>query len=69
MQDKFVPKINLKANIFETKIDTFDKPFRLDNVAMTEEVSNFKDVFSGMLKGVDDTVKAPGPDNGRCYTR
>lgn len=59
MEDKFVPKIKLKANIFETKIDTFNQPIRLDNVAMEEELPKFKDVFTGLLKNVDNTVKAP----------
>jgi len=59
MQEKFIPKIKLRADIFETKIDTFEKPMRLDNVAMSQEVPKFKDVFSGMLTNLDNTVKAP----------
>ncbi len=59
MEDKFVPKIQLRANIFETKIDTLNEPMRLDNVGMTQEVPKFKDVFTGMLTSLDNTVKAP----------
>lgn len=58
MEDKFVPKIKLKANIFETKLENLNTPMRLDNVTMSE-APKFKDVFSGLLKSVDNTVKAP----------
>lgn len=59
MQDKFIPKINLRANIFETKIDTMNQPLRLDNVAMETEIPKFKDVVSGLVKDVNETMKAP----------
>ncbi len=59
MEDKFVPKIKLRADIFETRVNTLNEPIRLDNVAMSEEIPKFRDVFSGMVKSLDDTVKAP----------
>jgi len=59
MEQKYIPKIKLKADIFETNIDTMNKPFRLENVSMSQEVPKFRDVFGGMIKAVDDTVKAP----------
>lgn len=59
MENKFVPKINLRADIFETQIDTINKPMRLDNVHMHEEVPKFSDVFEGLLTNVNNTVKAP----------
>lgn len=59
MKDKFVPKIKLRADIFETQIDTLNTPKRLENVHMSEEIPKFKEVFSGLLENVDKTVKAP----------
>ena len=59
MRDKFIPKLQLKANISETKAYTFDKPLRLENLQMTEEIPKFSNVFEGLVKNVNDTVKAP----------
>lgn len=59
MSDKFVPKINLRADIFGSKIDTLNTPMRLENLSESKEVPNFKNVVSDLVKGVDDTVKAP----------
>lgn len=59
MNDKFVPKLKLRADISETKIDTFNTPMRLENIFKTEEPPAFSDVFAGMVKNVDETMKAP----------
>lgn len=59
MQDKFVPKVNLKLDIAETKLDSLDNPFRMKSVENSPEVPGFKDVMTGMVKELDKTVKAP----------
>ena len=59
MGDKFIPKIQLSADIFETKMSTFNNPIRLDNIDESAEIPKFGELFTGLLKNVDATVKAP----------
>ena len=59
MQGKFVPKLNLRANISETKLDSIDSPIRMENIFKTAEVPEFKEVFTDLVKNVDGALKAP----------
>ncbi len=59
MKNMFIPKLDLQANINETRINTFNPPIRLEAMATSPEVPGFTDVMSGLLKEVDTTMKAP----------
>ena len=59
MRDSYTPKINLRADINETKLYPFDKPTRMDAIKETPEIPSFSDMMQGMVKELDNTVKAP----------
>jgi len=59
MKDWFVPKLKLKADINDTKINPFETSMRLDNVGASKEIPKFNEVFTGLVKNVDQTMKAP----------
>ncbi len=59
MNDKFVPKLKLQANISQTKLNTLEPPMRLDNMGTSDEIPKFKEVFTDLVKNADNTMKAP----------
>ncbi|HSA07095.1 MAG TPA: flagellar hook-basal body complex protein FliE [Candidatus Gastranaerophilales bacterium] len=59
MKDKFVPRLNLSANITETKLNTLDTPMRMNRIGITDEIPDFKDVFTDLVKNVDLSLKEP----------
>ena len=59
MKDKFIPKLKLQADITETKLNPFAPPMRLESIGTTEEIPDFKQVFTDLVKNVDNTMKAP----------
>lgn len=59
MKDKLIPKLKLQADISETRINTLEMPMRMDNIGPSEELPKFKDVFTNVVKDLDQTVKAP----------
>lgn len=59
MQDKFIPKVQLQADISETKLYTYNQPMRMDVIREADATPAFKDVMTGLVKNLDTTVKAP----------
>lgn len=59
MRDQFVPKVNLPLDIADTKLYRYEQPLRLQAVENSPEIPSFKDVMTGMVKDLDNTVKAP----------
>ncbi len=55
----YVPKLLLQADISQTRAVTGESPARLQAMATTPEIPSFTDVMTGLVKEVDDTVKAP----------
>ncbi len=59
MKDKFVPRLKLQADITETRINTLEKPMRIDNIGTSDEIPRFKEVFTDVVQNFDQTMKAP----------
>ncbi len=59
MRGYYIPKIQLQADITETRAVTGENPMRMQSIGTSPEVSGFKDVMAGLVKEVDATVKAP----------
>jgi flagellar hook-basal body complex protein FliE len=59
MKESYIPKVQLKGDITNTKFYPFDKPARLENLNIDNEIPSFKDVMTGLVKNVDSTMKAP----------
>ena len=59
MKDKFVPKLRLRADINDTKINPFETPMRLASVGTSREIPKFNEVFTDLVKNTDQTMKAP----------
>lgn len=57
--NQYVPKINLMNDIAGTKLSTDGEPFRMGAIANGAPPMEFKDIFTGMMKNLNDTVKAP----------
>ena len=55
----YIPKIQLQADISETRGDMGDNPLRMQSMGTSPEVPNFQNVMSGLIKNIDETVKAP----------
>jgi flagellar hook-basal body complex protein FliE len=55
----FIPKLQLQADISETRAVTGNNPMRLQSLGNSAEVPDFKNVMAGLVKEVDSTVKAP----------
>ncbi|OGH97434.1 MAG: flagellar hook-basal body complex protein FliE [Candidatus Melainabacteria bacterium RIFOXYA12_FULL_32_12] len=59
MNNHYIPKVQLREDIAETKLNTFQNPMRLNAMGTSPEVPQFKEVLTGMVKELDSTVKAP----------
>jgi flagellar hook-basal body complex protein FliE len=59
MQDGFTPKVQLNASISDTKLYSYDEPMRMDRITEADATPAFKDVMKGLVKNLDETVKAP----------
>jgi len=59
MQDRFIPRVQLNADITETKLNTLNQPMRMDIVREADATPAFNDVMKGLIKNLDSTVKAP----------
>ncbi|MFH0702803.1 MAG: flagellar hook-basal body complex protein FliE [bacterium] len=59
MREKYIPKLNLSEDIGETKLYSFNKPVRMNAVKNSPEIPAFSDVMTGMVKELDNTIKAP----------
>lgn len=55
----YIPKVQLQADISETRGDMGNSPMRLQSIGTSPEIPSFTDVMTGLVKGVNDTVKAP----------
>jgi flagellar hook-basal body complex protein FliE len=55
----FVPKIQLQADISETRGAMGDSPLRMQAIHTSPEVPSFTDVMTGLVKEVNTTLKAP----------
>ena len=55
----YVPKLLLQADIAQTKAVTGENPMRLQSIPTSPEIPSFTNVMTGLVKQVDDTVKAP----------
>lgn len=59
MRNNYIPKIQLQADISETKGDMGLSPIRMQSMGTSPEIPKFSDVMSGLIKETDATVKAP----------
>lgn len=59
MNNHYIPKIQLKEDIGETKLHTLAPSMRMQSMEASPEVPSFKNVLTGMVKELDNTVKAP----------
>jgi len=60
MKSPYIPKLHLQAEINETKgVHNFGSPMRIQSMATSPEIPEFKDVMTGLVKEVDSTIKAP----------
>lgn len=59
MRESYIPRLKLNADITETKLNTLDRPMRMDNIFKTDETPEFKDVFASMANNVNETMNAP----------
>jgi len=57
--DGFTPKVQLRADISETKLNTLDEPMRMDRITDPDGTPSFNDVMKSLVKNLDTTVKAP----------
>lgn len=55
----YVPKLFLQADISQTRAVIGNNPVRLQSINTSPEVSKFTDVMTGLIKEVDNTIKAP----------
>ena len=55
----YVPKILLQADISETRGAMGDNSLRMSSINTSPEAPTFTDVMTGLVKGVDSTMKAP----------
>lgn len=55
----YVPKLLLQSDISQTRAVTGDSPMRLQSMGNSPEIPTFTDVMTGLVKGVDSTLKAP----------
>jgi len=57
--DTFIPKVQLQAEISETRGVMGSNPLRMQSMGTSPEIPEFKDVMTGLIKEADATVKAP----------
>lgn len=55
----YVPKIQLQADVSETRGAMGNNLMRLQAIHTSPEIPSFSDVMTGLVKEVDSTVKAP----------
>lgn len=55
----YIPRVQLMAEISETRAVTGNNTMRLQSMGNSPEIPNFADVMTNMVKEVDSTVKAP----------
>ncbi len=59
MDNKFIPKLKLRVDMDQTKINPFENSLKPNSVQKQDEIPKFKEVFTDLVKSSDNTVKAP----------
>ena len=59
MKDTYIPKLQLNLEISDTKLNTLNGPMRMNQIGDIQETPSFNQVFTGMMKELDNSAKAP----------
>lgn len=59
MANSYIPKLQLNLEIADTKLNTNQFPMRMNSIGDSKETPNFQQVFTGLVKEMNNTAKAP----------